>query len=978
MNSFFPSLDNMNNNEEFISRHIGPNSSETQEMLQSLGVSDFDSLINKTLPENILTKKDFDLKHAQTEHQTLKEIKALAKQNQIYRTYIGMGFHDTITPPVIQRNVFENPGWYTAYTPYQPEISQGRLEALINFQTMCSELTGMDISNASLLDEGTAAAEAMILCRNQIRDKNRKTFFISDDTHPHTIEVIKTRAQHLDINIQIGPVVSTDWSLCFGALLSYPNTYGSIENMSSLIAKIQGNGALVAVAVDLLSLTILKPPGEMGANVVVGNTQRFGVPLGFGGPHAAFMATQDKFKRSLPGRIVGVSVDTKGRKSYRLALQTREQHIRRERASSNICTAQVLLANMASFYAVYHGPQGLIRIAKRIHKLTSALYEGLQSLGFECLHGDFFDTIVLRTVTPSTEKKGQKSNDEIYQEALNKKINLRKVPQGLSISLNETTTSEDISDILEVFSGQKRDLTKLIADASKKIPDDLIRLSTFMTHKVFNSFHSETSMLRYIQKLQNKDLSLTQAMIPLGSCTMKLNATTELIPVSWPEFNKIHPFVPLDQAKGYLQLIKETEQMLATITGFSCVSLQPNAGSQGEFAGLLVIRRYQQEKNQGERNICLIPHSAHGTNPASAVMSGLKVVVIKCDNDGNIDVDDLKNKAQEHKSHLSSLMITYPSTHGVYEETIQNICKIIHDNGGQVYMDGANMNALVGLARLPELGADVCHLNLHKTFAIPHGGGGPGVGPIGVAEHLKNFLPNHGLVPEAGPITGIGSTTSAPWGSASILPISWAYMKMLGGNGLRKATEYAILNANYIAKKLENHYEILYKGKNGMVAHECIIDVRPFKQSAGVTVDDIAKRLIDYSFHAPTMSWPVPGTLMVEPTESEEKKELDRFINAMIRIRKEIQAIEEGVYSREDNVLKNAPHTVEGLIAPSWSHEYPRDEAAYPVPGLRDNKYWAPITRIDNAYGDRNLVCSCPAIEEYETEEYETEEHETK
>lgn len=950
------SFEKLENNKEFIQRHIGPDETQAQEMLRDLGLKTIDELIDKTVPKSIRTQKKLNISPAQSEYQTIQELKKLATENKIHSTYIGQGFHDTVTPSVIARNVFENPGWYTSYTPYQPEISQGRLEALLNFQTMCADLTGMDIANASLLDEGSAAAEAMVLCRNQVRDKNKKTFFISSGCHPHVIDVVQTRAQYLEVDIQVGDVKSADFSQCFGVLLSYPNTDGSIEDLTELIEQIKSSKALAVVTVDILSLAILKPPGEMGADIAVGNTQRLGVPLGLGGPHAAFIATKDALKRKLPGRLVGVSIDNHGRKAYRLALQTREQHIRREKATSNICTAQALLANMASFYGVYHGPKGLQRIAQRVHCLAATLYKHLEEMGFTIASPHFFDTVYIET----------DKSDFLFNKAQEKKINLKKWQNGLGISINETTTQEDILNLLEVFSQNDLDENFSLNIQLDQTPKVLQRISTFMQHPVFNSYHSETSLMRYIKSLEDKDLSLNRAMIPLGSCTMKLNAATELIPVSWPKFNKIHPFVPFEQINGYLKLIKETEEMLATITGFAQVSIQPNAGSQGEFAGLLAIRHYQKGNGQGSRNVCLIPSSAHGTNPASAVMSGLKVVVVQCRDNGNIDLEDLKEKAKQHKDELSCLMITYPSTHGVYEEDIKEICDVIHNNGGQVYMDGANMNALVGLSRLPELGADVCHLNLHKTFAIPHGGGGPGVGPVGVAEHLRDFLPNHQTVPEVGPKKGVGAITSAPWGSASILPISWSYMKMLGREGLKKSTEYAVLNANYIAEKLKGDYDILYKGQNDMVAHECIIDVRPFKDSAQVTVDDIAKRLIDYGFHAPTMSWPVAGTLMIEPTESEDKKELDRFIDAMISIREEIRQIENGQVDQDSNVLKNAPHTIEDLLKGDWSQSYSREQAAYPNLSLRDNKYWPPVSRVDNAHGDRNLVCSCPSIEDYQ------------
>lgn len=947
---------------EFISRHIGPTDSDIHAMLKTLGFNSLEQMADKVIPAQIRTQHSYeDVGHGISEYGLLNQLKAMVSKNKVYKSYIGMGYHDTITPTVIQRNVFENPVWYTAYTPYQPEISQGRLEALLNFQTMVADLTGMEISNASLLDEGTAAAEAMFMAHALCKNK-ANAFIVSPKMHPHVIEVLGTRAEPLGFEMIVMDPAQYDFSQpVFGVFFQYPDTDGVVENYADLAKKYKDHGALVTASVDLLAMTLLTPPGEWGADIAVGNSQRFGVPLGFGGPHAGFLATKDAYKRLMPGRLVGVSVDSQGKMALRLALQTREQHIRREKATSNICTAQVLLANMASMYAVYHGPQGLKKIALRVQRLTGVLAEGLNRLGFAVAKTPFFDTI---TVTSDKATA-------IVAQADKMQMNFRNFGNGkLGISLNETTTLEDVEMIWAAFNlGNMAPFTALSIDEAMKdveTPAALTRTSPYLTHVVFNSHHSETEMLRYIHSLQNKDLTLTHSMIPLGSCTMKLNATTELVPVSWPEISKLHPFAPTSQAAGLIEMIHDLEKKLADITGFAAVSLQPNAGSQGEYAGLLVIRKYHQSRGQGHRNICLIPSSAHGTNPASAALVNMQVVVVACDDQGNVDLTDLKAKAEQHRDHLAALMITYPSTHGVFEEGIIDICKIVHDNGGQVYMDGANMNALVGMCRPGVIGPDVSHMNLHKTFSIPHGGGGPGVGPIGVAAHLKEFLPKHSLVPEAGPAQGISAVSSAPWGSASILPISWAYITMMGAEGLRKATLVSILSANYIAKKLEPHFPVLYKGKNGYVAHECIVDVREIKKTSGIDVTDVAKRLMDFGFHAPTMSFPVAGTLMIEPTESEPKKELDRFIDSMIAIRKEISAIESGKMDKENNALKNAPHTAQMMMKPEWNHPYSREEAVYPLEWLRGSKFWPVVGRVDNAYGDRNLICSCPPMEDYQ------------
>lgn len=948
---------------EFAGRHIGPNFAEIEQMLTVLGVSSLDALVDQTIPPAIRLQRPLQLPQALSEAAALGKLKEIARQNQVFRSFIGMGYSDCFTPAVIQRNILENPGWYTAYTPYQAEIAQGRLEALLNFQTMVIDLTGLEIANASLLDEATAAAEAMTLSYGLCKTK-ATAFFASQVCHPQTLEVLQTRARPLGIEIIIGDH-ETFWNenppAIFGALLPYPATDGTIYDYRSFIAQAHEAGALVTVAADLLSLTLLTPPGEFGADIAVGSTQRFGVPLGYGGPHAAYFATKDAFKRQVPGRIVGVSKDANGKPALRLALQTREQHIRREKATSNICTAQVLLAVIASMYAVYHGPAGLKQIAQRIHHLTVLLATGLKKLGYSLAGVPVFDTLKIELGS---------SFEAVIKAAHQRQINLRIFgDHSVGISLDETTTEADIQDLWEIFAlgaelpFNPETLTPnngLITD----FPAPFQRSTPYLTEPVFNRYHSETELLRYLHRLEAKDLSLTTSMIPLGSCTMKLNATAEMFPVTWPEFSKLHPFVPRSQAQGYQILFQQLETWLAEITGFSAISLQPNAGSQGEYAGLLVIRRYHEHRGEEHRNICLIPQSAHGTNPASAVMSGFKVIGVACDQQGNIDLSDLKAKADQHASNLAALMVTYPSTHGVFEEEIQEICQIIHDHGGQVYLDGANMNAQVGLCRPGDYGADVCHLNLHKTFCIPHGGGGPGMGPIGVMPHLAPFLPGHSVV-NLGGEQHLGAVSAAPWGSASILVISWMYIAMMGADGLTDATKVAILNANYIAHRVKDAYPILYKGKSGFVAHECILDLRGLKKAASIEVDDIAKRLMDYGFHAPTVSWPVAGTIMVEPTESESKEELDRFCDALIAIRSEIEAIEWGEVDEQNNVLKNAPHTAESLLKTEWNHPYTREQAAYPAPWTREHKFWPVVGRIDNAFGDRNLICSCVSMEEF-------------
>ncbi|MFA6597142.1 MAG: aminomethyl-transferring glycine dehydrogenase [Ignavibacteriaceae bacterium] len=944
----------------FLQRHIGSSEQETKSMLQEIGAASLDQLIEETLPQQIKLEKELLLDPPMTEKEFLDYIYSVAQKNKIAKSYIGMGYYPTITPAVIQRNILENPGWYTQYTPYQAEISQGRLEALLNFQTMVSDLTGLPIANASLLDEATSAAEAMLMFFHSGNNSAKNKFFVDEKVFPQTLDVLLNRANPNGIEIVIGEFekINLDETY-FGALLQYPNSDGEVFNYESFITEAHQKNIKVVIAADLLSLALLKAPGEFGADVAVGTTQRFGVPMGFGGPSAAYFAAKEEFKRIIPGRIIGVSVDADGNPALRMALQTREQHIRREKATSNICTAQVLLAVMAGMYAVYHGPEGLHDIAETIHLLTAQLEASLSELGFEQKNKYFFDTLSIKIKDENTFKK-------IKTLAENKLINFRYAETNIiGISLSEETTEKDIKEIIELFSeavGKKN--AKLPQIVSKKYPAEVERTSPYLQHPVFNSFHSETELMRYAKRLENKDISLTYGMIPLGSCTMKLNAAAEMLGITHPGFTNIHPFAPHSQTEGYQIVISELEKALAEITGFAGVSLQPNSGAQGEYSGLMVIRQYFIDKNESHRNVALIPSSAHGTNPASAVMAGMKVVVVNCDEKGNVDVDDLKKKAEEHKNNLAALMITYPSTHGVFEVRIKEICEIIHTNGGQVYMDGANMNAQVGLTSPKSIGADVCHLNLHKTFAIPHGGGGPGVGPICVAKHLVPFLPKHAVVPVGGE-KGIHAVSASPYGSANVLIISYGYIKMLGAEGLKTSTEYAILNANYIAAKLKPYYKILYTGEKGRVAHEMIFDMRDFKRTANVEVEDIAKRLMDYGFHAPTISFPVHGTVMIEPTESESKKELDRFCEAMILIKKEMDAIESGSADKEDNVIKNAPHTMHAVSATEWKHNYSREEAAFPTAWTKQYKFWPATAKVNNAFGDRNLVCSCPPVEEY-------------
>ena len=940
---------------EFIARHIGPGPADEQAMLDFLGYDNLDALSASVIPESIKGTSVLGLSAGQSEADALAAIKAIAQQNQLFKNYIGQGYYNTHTPAPILRNLLENPAWYTAYTPYQPEISQGRLEALLNFQTLISDLTGLPIANASLLDEATAAAEAMTFCKRLSKNKSSQRFFASSHCHPQTLAVLITRAEPLGIEVVVGDeheLADTDGF--FGALLQYPASNGDIFDYRELVERFHAGNALVAVAADLLALTLLSPPGEFGADVAIGSAQRFGVPLGFGGPHAAYFSTRDSFKRDMPGRLVGVSVDRHGKSALRLAMQTREQHIRREKATSNICTAQVLLANIASMYAVYHGPAGLIQIARRTHQLTAILARGLTQLGVRVEQQHFFDTLTL-AIGNATKR--------LHEQARAAGINLREVDaERVGISLDETTRQADVEALFALFHNESTQVTfqTLADEVTDQLPEALLRQSAILQHPVFNRYHSETELMRYLRRLADKDLALDRTMIPLGSCTMKLNAASEMIPVTWAEFGQLHPFAPAAQSQGYQLLTDELESMLCAATGYDSVSLQPNAGSQGEYAGLLAIRAYHQSRGEAHRDICLIPSSAHGTNPATAHMAGMRVVVTACDARGNVDIEDLRAKAIEHSDKLAALMITYPSTHGVFEEGIREICAIIHDHGGQVYIDGANMNAMVGLCAPGKFGGDVSHLNLHKTFCIPHGGGGPGVGPIGVKAHLAPFLPGHAALERKE-----GAVCAAPFGSASILPITWMYIRMMGGDGLKRASQVAILNANYIARRLEQHYPILYAGSNGLVAHECILDVRPLKDSSGISVDDVAKRLIDFGFHAPTMSFPVAGTLMIEPTESESMEELDRFCNAMIQIREEIRAVEEGRLDRDDNPLKNAPHTAAELVG-EWTHAYSREQAVYPLPTLLENKYWPPVGRVDNVFGDRNLVCACPSIEAYQ------------
>ena len=946
-------------NRSFASRHNGPSTSEVNDMLASIGVDSIDTLIDQTIPQNIRLKEDLRLPKAMSEYEFLSHIKTLASKNKMFKTYIGLGYHDTIVPSVIQRNILENPGWYTAYTPYQAEIAQGRLEALLNFQTTVIDLTGMEIANASLLDEATAAAEAMSLLYSQRSKAMKKSgankFFVSKDCLPQTIDLIKTRSTPVGIELVIGDHRDLEFDdQLFGVLLQYPAGDGSLHDYSEFAEKAIQNETKIAVAADIMSLALLTPPGEWGADVVVGTTQRFGIPMGYGGPHAAFFATKEAYKRNIPGRIIGLSKDLDGKPALRMALQTREQHIKRDKATSNICTAQVLLAIMASMYATYHGPEGLKAIATDIHLNTSKLAKSLVSLGYEIKSDSFFDTIAILNADVT----------KINELALKAEINFFYGDGEILISLNETTSAEDLSKIINVFANAKGSPVDSTIEGNISIPEQLVRTSDFMTHEIFHKYRSETDMMRYIKKLERKDLSLNHSMIPLGSCTMKLNAASEMLPLNESYFSGLHPFIPTNQASGYQEMFKNLEGALCEITGFDAMSLQPNSGAQGEYAGLMVIRAFHMHNNESNRNIALIPSSAHGTNPASAVMAGMKVVVVSCDDAGNIDVDDLRAKAEEHSQNLAALLITYPSTHGVFEESVTEITEIIHNHGGRVYMDGANMNAQVGLTSPGNIGADVCHLNLHKTFAIPHGGGGPGMGPIGVTKELAPFLPTNPII-DMGGEHGITSISAAPWGSALILLISYGYIKMLGKGGLKEATEIAILNANYLKAQLEQHYKILYSGKNGRVGHEMILECRDLKSETGIDVTDIAKRLMDFGYHAPTVSFPVAGTLMIEPTESESKAELDRFTEAMIAIREEIQCVADGAYHRDDNTLKNAPHTLEQVTSDEWLFGYSRQKAAYPLEWIRDNKFWPSVRRIDQAFGDRNLVCSCPDIESY-------------
>jgi glycine dehydrogenase len=964
MNRTSLSLAALECHDAFAERHIGPDEADQRAMLEALGFASRAAFIDAVIPESIRRKETLPLgafTQPKSEAEALASLRRLADENLVFRTYIGQGYYGTHTPAVILRNVLENPAWYTAYTPYQPEISQGRLEALLNFQQMVMDLTGLAMANASLLDEATAAAEAMTLLQRVGKPKSN-VFYVADDVLPQTIEVVKTRAKPAGIEVKVGPAADAASANAFGVLLQYPGANGDVRDYRALAEAIHAAGGHVVAAADLLALTLITPPGEWGADVAIGNTQRFGVPVGFGGPHAAYMAVRDEFKRQMPGRLVGVTVDAQGNSALRLALQTREQHIRREKATSNVCTAQALLAIMASMYAVYHGPRGLKTIALRVNRVASIFAAGVKKLGYAIANDTFFDTITIDSGASTTA---------LHQAAYAAHINLRHVSATqVGVSLDETTTRDDLLKLFALFAEvagktETFDIDALDQAAADPLPAQLHRTSAYLTHPVFNRHHSEHEMLRYLRSLADKDLALDRTMIPLGSCTMKLNATSEMLPVTWPEFAQIHPFAPAEQTVGYRTMIDQLEQMLVACTGYAAVSLQPNAGSQGEYAGLLIIHAYHESRGEGHRNVCLIPASAHGTNPASAQMAGMQVVVVACDSNGNVDIEDLKAKAEKHSANLAAIMITYPSTHGVFERNVREICDIVHSHGGQVYVDGANMNAMVGLCAPGQFGGDVSHLNLHKTFCIPHGGGGPGVGPVAVGAHLAKFLPNQASTGYKRDDAGIGAVSSAPYGSAAILPISWMYIAMMGAQGLTAATESAILAANYVAKRLAPHYPVLYSGAGGLVAHECILDVRPIKESSGISVEDVAKRLIDYGFHAPTMSFPVPGTLMVEPTESESKEELDRFIDAMIAIREEIRAVEEGRADREDNVLKNAPHTATVVAADDWTHTYTREAAAYPVKSLVARKYWSPVGRADNAYGDRNLMCSCVPVSEY-------------
>ncbi|WP_347254094.1 aminomethyl-transferring glycine dehydrogenase [Leminorella grimontii] len=947
--------------ESFIERHIGPSSKERRQMLEAVGAGSLDELIGKIVPADIQLPHPPATGDAMTEHQALAELKAIAAQNQRYKSYIGMGYCPTFTPPVILRNVLENPGWYTAYTPYQPEVSQGRLEALLNFQQMTQDLTGLDLASASLLDEATAAAEAMAMAKRAAKRKGANTFFVADDVHPQTVDVVKTRAETFGFNVVVAPMAeAVKQDDLFGALFQLTGTEGQINDCRGIFSRLKADGVITCMAADIMSLVLLESPGSIGADVAFGSSQRFGVPMGYGGPHAAFFACRDEFKRSMPGRIIGVSRDAAGKTALRMAMQTREQHIRREKANSNICTSQVLLANMAGFYAVYHGPEGLKRIALRIHRLADILAEGLKQKGLKLRHDTWFDTLCVEV----------EDKEALLTRALSFGVNLRADLHGaVGITLDETTTLDDVNTLFDVLIGDSRALDIDALDArcmaqSRSMPASALRQNPILTHPVFNRYHSETEMMRYLHRLARKDLALDQAMIPLGSCTMKLNAAAEMIPITWPEFAELHPFCPPEQAQGYHIMLNQLSQWLALITGYDAVCMQPNSGAQGEYAGLLTIRRYHAARGEGHRHVCLIPSSAHGTNPASAQMAGMTVVVVACDKQGNIDLADLREKASQHGKALSCIMVTYPSTHGVYEETIREVCRIVHEFGGQVYLDGANMNAQVGITTPGYIGADVSHLNLHKTFSIPHGGGGPGMGPIGVKKHLAPYLPGHSVVQPEG-VSRLGAVSAAPFGSASILPISWMYIHMMGAEGLKAASQVAILNANYVARRLKDAYPVLYSGNDGLVAHECILDIRPLKEESGITEMDIAKRLIDYGFHAPTMSFPVAGTLMVEPTESESKVELDRFIEAMLAIREEIRRVQDGEWPLDDNPLVNAPHVQEELVC-EWPHPYSREQAVFPSLAALDNKYWPTVKRLDDVYGDRNLFCSCVPISEYQ------------
>jgi len=944
-----------NAQKDFIKRHIGPTEAEQKTMLQELGFNSLDELISKTVPEKILLKENLSIGDSNSEYKALRKLKEIAKKNKVYSSFIGMGYYGTYTPYVILRNILENPGWYTSYTPYQPEVAQGRLEMLMNFQQMIIDFTGMDIANASLLDEGTAAAEAIGLSYRLCK-KDTKKVFVSKDCHPQTIDVIKTRAEPLGLDIIVGDEKKDIDSDIICGIIQYPGTLGDIKDPSEAISKIHKNNGKVVLVCDLLALAKLKTPGELGADIAVGSSQRFGIPMGYGGPHAAFFATKNEYKRSMPGRIVGVSIDRHGNKAFRLALQTREQHIRRDRATSNICTAQALLAIVSAAFAIYHGPKGIKKIAESVSQLTKNFADKLKQSGYELYSDHFFDTVAIKTFDKT---------DKIYKNALDQHVNIRKVnSEMLAVSFDEKKNVYRANQLLKIFNCAET-IKETMNESLSNLPKKLLRTSTYLDHPVFNSYHSETEMLRYLKKLEDLDIALNRSMIALGSCTMKLNSASEMIPITWREFSQPHPFTPVEQMEGYRNLFTDLKNWLRSITGFSGVSLQPNAGAQGEFAGLMVIRKFHEKNEETNRNVCLIPNSAHGTNPASAQMVGMKIVVIDCDKHGNIDFKDLKKKVEENSENLGALMVTYPSTHGVFEEKITDICDLIHKHGGQVYMDGANLNALVGIAKPGKFGPDVCHINLHKTFCVPHGGGGPGMGPIACKKHLESFLPKHQVIKDCGPTTGIGAVSAAPWGSASILSISWMYIKMMGSEGLKKASQVAILNANYIAHKLKNSFPTLYKGKSGNVAHECIIDIRNIKNETGITEEDIAKRLIDFGFHAPTMSWPVAGTMMIEPTESENLSEINRFCLSLEKIKEEIDKIQSGEFDKIDNPIKNAPHTHVELASNKWNHKYEREEAAYPSEFLKTFKYWPPVARVDNVYGDKNLFCSCPSMDEY-------------